>query len=72
MDNVDDADIARDLREHPARKGLVFNPAVTALEIGGAVGLFHLAKNAGGSNVEAYLIGGIAPLVGLVFGLSWC
>lgn len=45
---TDHDEIARELKEHPAKKGLVFNIAVTALEIGGAIGLFHLAKSMGG------------------------
>ncbi|MDQ6850119.1 MAG: hypothetical protein M3070_09145 [Actinomycetota bacterium] len=58
------------MKEHPAKKGLVFNIAVTALEIGGAIGLFHLAKSMGGSDVAAYLIGSIAPVLGaLVIGI---
>lgn len=67
---TDHDEIARELKEHPAKKGLVFNIAVTALEIGGAIGLFHLAKSMGGSDVAAYLIGSIAPVLGaLVIGI---
>ncbi len=67
---TDHDEIARELKEHPAKKGLVFNIAVTALEIGGAIGLFRLAKSMGGSDVAAYLIGSIAPVLGaLVIGI---
>lgn len=34
------------------------------LEVGGAIVLFHFTKSWGGSNVEAYLIGSIAPVAG--------
>lgn len=66
MGQADHEEIARLLREHPAKKGVAFNIVVTALEIGGGIGLFHLAKGAGGSNVAAYLAGSIAPLLGAV------
>lgn len=42
----------------------MFNVAVTVLEIGGAILAFHLVKSAGGSDVEAYLIGSVAPVLG--------
>ncbi|MGH3434857.1 MAG: hypothetical protein ACRDRN_00150 [Sciscionella sp.] len=38
--------------------------AVMVLEIGGGIGLFHIAKGIGGNDVEAYLTGSIAPLLG--------
>jgi uncharacterized membrane protein (DUF485 family) len=63
---IDHSDIERTLEEHPAKKGLAFNIAVTVLEIGGAIGLFHLAQSLGGSDVAAYLTGSIAPLLGAV------
>ncbi len=56
--------IARGLREHPAQKGLGFNLLVTALEVGGSIALFHLARRMGASDVIAYLVGSIAPVVG--------
>jgi hypothetical protein len=56
--------IAQGLREHPARKGIGFNILVTAVEIGGSIGLFHLAEQMGATDVVSYLIGSIAPLVG--------
>jgi hypothetical protein len=56
--------IEQGLEEHPARKGMPFNILVTAVEIGGSIGLFHLAKGMGASDVASYLIGSIAPLVG--------
>jgi len=56
--------IAEGLREHPARKGMRFNLLVTVVEIGGSIGLFHLARGLGASDVASYLIGSIAPVVG--------
>jgi hypothetical protein len=56
--------IAQGLREHPAKKGMRFNILVTAVEIGGSIGLFHLAQRMGASDVASYLIGSIAPVVG--------
>jgi hypothetical protein len=56
--------IARGLKEHPAKKGLRFNILVTAVEVGGSIGLFHLAQAMGASDVVSYLIGSIAPVVG--------
>lgn len=61
---VEDDRIHQELAAHPARKGLLFNLAVTALEVGGAILFFHLAKNAGAGNVAAYLIGSLAPILG--------
>lgn len=61
---VDDDRIHRELADHPAKKGLIFNLAVTALEVGGTLALFRVAKNAGAGNVVAYLIGSIAPILG--------
>lgn len=57
-------EIAQRLREHPARNGLRFNAAVTAIEIGGAIGLFHLARELGASDVVSYLAGGLGPIAG--------
>lgn len=56
--------LAQDLSEHPARKGLHFNILVTAVEIGGSIGLFHLSRRMGASDVVSYLVGSIAPIVG--------
>jgi uncharacterized membrane protein len=60
---VDD-EIAQGLKDHPAKKGMAFNILVTALEIGGSIGLFHLAKAQGASNVVAYLVGSLGPVAG--------
>ena len=56
--------IAEGLEAHPAKKGMRFNILVTAVEIGGSIGLFHLAQRMGASDVASYLIGSIAPVVG--------
>ncbi len=56
--------IAQGLREHPAKKGRRFNILVTAVEIGGSIGLFHLAQRMGADDVVSYLVGSIAPVVG--------
>lgn len=40
MEQADHEEIARSLREHPAKKGVAFNIAVTLLEIGGGIALF--------------------------------
>ncbi len=57
-------DIAQSLKEHPAKKGLRFNLLVTAVEVGGSITLFHLARRMGANDVASYLIGSIAPVVG--------
>lgn len=57
-------EIAQGLKEHPAKKGMAFNALVTLIEIGGSIGLFHLAKGLGASDVVSYLAGSIAPVVG--------
>jgi uncharacterized membrane protein len=57
-------EIAQGLKDHPAKKGMSFNILVTAVEIGGSIGLFHLAKGLGASDVVAYLAGSIGPVVG--------
>jgi hypothetical protein len=56
--------IAQGLREHPAKKGMRFNILVTMVEIGGSIGLFHLAQRMGASDVVSYLVGSIAPVIG--------
>jgi uncharacterized membrane protein len=61
--NVHDQ-IAQGLKDHPARKGMRFNLLVTAMEIGGSIGLFQLARAMGASDVVAYLTGSIGPLAG--------
>jgi hypothetical protein len=57
-------EIAQGLKDHPAKKGMPFNALVTLIEIGGSIGLFHLAKRLGASDVVSYLAGSIAPVVG--------
>src|ERR1700722_17362235 len=57
-------EIAQGLKNHPAKKGVVFNALVTLVEIGGSIGLFHLAKSRGASDVVSYLVGSIGPVVG--------
>ena len=57
-------EIAQGLRDHPAQKGMAFNIAITAVEIGGSIGLFHLAKAQGASDVVAYLAGSLGPVAG--------
>ncbi len=56
--------IALGLRDHPAKKGMGFNLLVTAVEIGGSIALFRLARQMGASDVVSYLVGSIAPVVG--------
>jgi hypothetical protein len=56
--------IAQRLREHPAKRGMLFNLLVTAVEIGGSIALFHFARHSGASEVVSYLVGSIAPVVG--------
>jgi hypothetical protein len=57
-------EIAQGLKDHPARKGMFFNALVTLIEIGGSIGLFHLARALGASDVVSYLVGSIGPVVG--------
>jgi hypothetical protein len=57
-------EIAQGLKDHPAKKGMIFNLLVTAIEIGGSIGLFHLARAMGASDVVAYLAGSIGPVAG--------
>lgn len=56
--------IAQALKEHSARKGMRLNILVTAVEIGGSIALFHVARRTGANDVVSYLIGSIAPVVG--------
>jgi hypothetical protein len=44
-------EIAQGLKDHPAKKGMSFNVLVTLIEIGGSIGLFHLARQLGASDV---------------------
>jgi hypothetical protein len=57
-------EIAQGLKDHPAKKGMLFNGFVTLVEIGGSIGLFHLARAMGASDVASYLAGSIAPVAG--------
>jgi hypothetical protein len=34
------------------------------IEVGGSLGLFHLAQRRGASDTASYLVGGIAPVIG--------
>lgn len=65
-EKIDHEAIDHALQAHPARKGMIFNVAVTGLEIGGALVLFQLATGRGASDVTAYLIGSVAPVLGAV------
>jgi hypothetical protein len=56
--------IAQGLRDHPAKKGVFFNVLVTAVEVGGSIALFQLAQSMGASDVVAYLVGSIGPIIG--------
>jgi hypothetical protein len=57
-------EIAQGLKDHPAKKGMIFNAIVTAIEIGGSIALFHVARAMGASDVVSYLVGSIGPVVG--------
>jgi hypothetical protein len=57
-------EITQSLQNHPAKKGMAFNALVTIIEVGGSIGLFHLAKELGAGDVVSYLVGSIAPVVG--------
>ena len=56
--------IAQGLKDHPAKKGMLFNILITLVEIGGSIALFHLAQSMGASDVVSYLVGSVAPVVG--------
>ena len=43
---------------------MFFNALVTLMEIGGSIGLFHLARGLGASDVASYLAGSIGPVAG--------
>jgi hypothetical protein len=53
----------------PRINGLWFSVAVTAIDAGGAVVAFQLARHAGASESSAYLIGSVGPLLGAL--LVW-
>jgi hypothetical protein len=55
-------EIAQGLKDHPARKGMLFNGIVTGIEVGGSIALFHLARSKGASDVVSYMVGSIGPL----------
>jgi hypothetical protein len=63
-EEVEHEEIAQALKEHSASKGRSFNILVTLIEIGGSIGLFHLARSLGASDVVSYLAGSIGPVVG--------
>lgn len=65
-EQVEHDEIERAMKAHPATRGMLFNVAVTVLEIGGAIVLFHVAGGLGASDVAAYLTGSIAPVLGAV------
>lgn len=48
----------------PGRAGLLFNVAVTAIDVGVALLAFQLARHAGASNAVAYFVGSAGPLLG--------
>ena len=56
--------IAQGLEEHSASRGMAFNILVTAVEIGGSIALFHLARGMGADDVVSYLLGSVAPVIG--------
>lgn len=56
--------LAHALSGSAARRGLLFNVLVTAVEVGGSIGLFQLARLWGANDVTSYLAGSIAPVVG--------
>ncbi|GAA4386516.1 VC0807 family protein [Tsukamurella soli] len=58
------ATIERLQAAHPASRGRAFNIVVTLIEVGGALVLFKLARHLGWSDVAAYLLGCLAPIVG--------
>jgi hypothetical protein len=57
-------EIAQGLKDHPAKKGMLFNGIVTAIEIGGSIALFHFARGMGASDVVSYMAGSIGPVAG--------
>lgn len=56
--------IAQALSGSAAKQGLLFNIVVTAIEVGGSIGLFQIAQLWGANAVTSYLAGSIAPVVG--------
>ena len=55
---------AQALSGSAAKQGLLFNILVTAVEVGGSIGLFQLAQMWGANGVTSYLVGSIAPVIG--------
>lgn len=58
------SEITERLKAHSGRKGVPFNAFVTAVEVGGSISIFHLARSSGASDVDSYLAGSVAPLLG--------
>lgn len=56
--------LAQALSGSSAKQGLLFNILVTAVEVGGSIGLFQLAQTWGANGVISYLVGSIAPVIG--------
>ncbi|MFT4044655.1 MAG: VC0807 family protein [Gordonia sp. (in: high G+C Gram-positive bacteria)] len=52
--------------QHRAARGVVFNIIVTLIDVGGAILLFRVARDAGASELTAYLAGCIAPIIGAI------
>lgn len=48
------------------RAGLLFNLAVTVLDVGVAIAAFAVARSAGAGEATAYLIAGIGPVLGFL------
>lgn len=59
-----DEHLAHALSGRAARSGLLFNILVTAVEVGGSIGLFQLAESWGANDVTSYLAGSLAPVIG--------
>lgn len=59
-----EAHLAHALSGSAAKQGLLFNLLVTAIEIGGSIGLFQLAQSWGANAVTSYLVGSLAPVIG--------
>lgn len=59
-----EAHIAHALSGRSAKSGLLFNLLVTAVEVGGSIGLFQLAESWGANDVTSYVVGSVAPLIG--------
>lgn len=48
----------------PGRVGILFNVAVTAIDVGLALAAFRLVRDAGASDAAAYFAGSVGPLLG--------